>query len=154
MRLKYHGVTAVVFLCCVANSALAGLVVDVNPGNPTTSTPVSVSAWKWFSDPGQSLVETNYFITNNQILIDVIMQDLHAPGTFWTQIVTPDGGIVDLGVLTVGSYEVDATMYMIPWSGGLPVFYDSGVGSFEVVPEPTTLCLVTIGGLALLRRRR
>lgn len=27
-------------------------------------------------------------------------------------------------------------------------------GSLEVVPEPATLALVTLGGLALLRRRR
>ncbi len=90
----------------------------------------------------------------NQILMDVIMQDLHAPGSAFIQIFTLGGGTVELGVLAEGSYEVDATMYMIPWTGGAPTFLASGVGSFDVVPEPGTLCLLMLGGLALVTTRR
>ena len=147
------GIVVALLFSGVADGALGGLIVDVNPENPTTVTPVFVSAWEVFGDPGQDLVGATYFMTDNQILIDVIMQDLHSPGTFWPLVITLDGGTVDLGVLAEGSYEVNATMYMIPWFGGAPTLYDTGVASFDVVPEPSTLCLFAVGSLAVVRRR-
>ena len=154
MRRKHPGIAVILLFYGVSDGALAGLIVDVSPENPTTVTPVSVAAWDWFGDPGQELVTASYFMTDNQILIDVIMQDLHRPGTVWIQVITLDGGTVNLGVLAEGSYEVNANMYMIPWFGGAPTLYDTGVTSFDVVPEPSTLCLLTIGSLALVWRRR
>ena len=141
-------------VAAAADGARAGLVVDVFPANPTTVTPVSVTAWFAFGDSGYEFVEANYSITGNQILMDVIMQDLHRPGVAYHQVVTIGSGTVDLGVLAEGSYDVDAAMYMIPWASDEPRFFDSGVGSFDVVPEPGTLCLLVLGGLALVMTRR
>ena len=84
----------------------------------------------------------------------VTMQDLHEPGTVWPQVMTPDGGTIDLGLLAAGQYQVDAVMHMIPWYGGPAHPFDAGSASFVVVPEPASVSVLALGGLALLRRRR
>ena len=154
MKRPIHGLAGTVLFCVMVNGTYAGLIIDVDPLTPTTSTPVAVTAWEWFGDPGQDLVGATYSMAENQILMDIIIQDLHAPGTFWPQVMTPGGGTVDLGVLAEGFYEVDATMRMIPWFGGPPAFLDSGAGSFHVVPEPSTLGLLAIASFVLAGRRR
>lgn len=157
MRLKYHGIAAAAFFCVVVDGALAGLVVDVSPENPTTATPVSVSAGHWFPSSGYSLLDATYGMTDNQIRMDVAVIP-PPPGSVIFPMVTFVDGTANLGLLAEGSYKVDATMYFFDdwWdpddpSDPGPVVY-SGTGSFDVVPEPTTLCLFTLCGLALVRR--
>lgn len=152
MKQLMRGLAGIVFFFVMVNGAFAGLIIDVDPVTPTTTSPVAVTVWEWFGDPGQDFVDATFIQIGDRISIDVIMQDLHAPGTFWIQILTPGGGTVHLGALAEGFYEVDATMRMIPWFGGPPVFFDSGIGSFHVVPEPATLGLLVIGSFVLVDR--
>ncbi len=121
----------VLFAIQAANAELA---VGITPSQPTTRTPVTLSASTWFGDPGQTHVETTYSIVEDQIDMMVYMQDLHEPGTDWPQVITDDGGSVEVGLLTKGRYEVNAAMYMTPWWGGDPEPYDTGSLSFSVTP--------------------
>jgi len=63
------------------------------------------------------------------------MQDLHAPGTVWIQVMTYGGGSVELGKLHEAGYTVDATMYMAQWwNPSVFQLFDTGHASFTVSP--------------------
>lgn len=154
MKTPMHGSVGIILFCVLTNGVFAGLIIDVNPVTPTTATPVTVGAWELFGDPGQALADASFLQLGNRISIEVIMQDLHGRGGAWISVQTRDGATLDLGTLAEGVYEVDATMRMIPSSGGAAVFYDSGATSFHVVPEPSSIGVVAIGSLWLVHRRR
>jgi hypothetical protein len=136
------------------STAEASLIVEVSPPFPDTSTPVAIVAWTWFGDPGQTYVQTTYSRSGFDIDVTVMMQDLHEPGSVWAQVIMSGGGSIVVGTLPKGEFSVDATILMIPWYGGFPAPYDSGSTSFEVTPEPATFTLLTLGGMALVRRRK
>ena len=133
-------------LCTQPASAEDVVHIDVSPLFPTDSTPVTLEAWAWFSDPGQEFVSASYVRDESQITIDVIMQDSQSV----LPVVVRDGGSVDVGILPAGLYEVAADMWMIPYGGDVPEYYGSGSTSFDVVPEPSALVFVLLGTTSLL----
>jgi len=147
----------ILLACIVSTGTHAALTIDVTPPEPTIYTPVSLYAWREFPDPAQEFVSATYSILELQINMQVYMQDLHEPGKYYPQVITPEGGSVDVGTLAAGDYQVNAVMYMYPWGSSFPGFLDSGTGSFTVIPEPSGLVTLVcgLGGLGgMLRRRR
>lgn len=150
----------------VAAIALAGrsaiaddyrLQIDVVPAFPTLSTPVRIDTRAWFANSGQSLVSATYTREEDQIDIDVIMQDLNGSPYIIRPVFTADGGSVDCGHLPLGTYNVAAEMWLIPWGSEIPEFFRAGSASFAVTPEPTTPLLIAggiLGVLAIGRRRK
>ena len=77
------------------------------------------------------------------------------------------GATVDLRRIPQGHYTVDANIYLTPWDESEIVLYSaldsisfdvvrgdrSTTGGPATVPEPATLGLLLVGGLALFRRR-
>ncbi len=55
---------------------------------------------------------------------------------------------------TAGEGIVSVTIRDYPDDGHLANFYLDDVSRGEVVPEPATLCLLALGGVAVLRGRR
>ncbi len=141
----------VLLVLCIALSKPAfALYVDVYPENPTITDSVSIEAWTWFGKDAYDLVSATYSITDYTIEIEVIMEDIG----FGPASLIRDGGSVTLGTLTEGLYLVSADMYMVPFGGSIPEFYESGSTSFNVVPEPATVFLLTIGIVGVRAKHR
>ena len=117
---------------------LLPLIITVTPEHLTEDTPVTVAGLAWFGDPGQEELETTYNLTDYHIDIDVFMADLHSPGSYWTQVMTLDGGLAQVGTLPQGQYDVDVSMWMwmYPWGGSDATLIGSGNTTFEVIPGP------------------
>ncbi len=117
---------------------LLPLIITVTPEHLTEDTPVTVAGLAWFGDPGQEELETTYNLTDYHIDIDVFMADLHSPGSYWTQVMTLDGGLAQVGTLPQGQYDVDVSMWMwmYPWGGSDATLIGSGHTTFEVLPGP------------------
>ena len=96
----------------------------------------------------------NYFTINNtQLTLDLdVRRGNLTVMTPWSYTYE------DVGPLGVGDYDltVTADFYVFDMMGGF--IYEgtqTDYSSFEVtVPEPTTICLLSIGALALRRKRR
>lgn len=95
---------------------------------------------------------------------------LSPDGVAWTEI-TDEFGISKTDTLTMTLYSADLTSHLQPagiqqttllrWTNTdptLPSWYVIGIDSVEAqvtyIPEPATLCLLALGSLAAVRRRR
>jgi hypothetical protein len=116
--------------------------VNISPSQPTTSISIILNAWTWFGDPGEQFKSSTYSLNEHQIEMDIIMKDLHSPGTAWPAVMTKMGGSVHCGSLSPGDYNVTANILVIPRGGNVPVPFRTGAASFNVVPEPSTLMLL------------
>jgi MYXO-CTERM domain-containing protein len=163
-------------ICCGVAGVLSAVVsfaafeptIEVSPPQPTTADPVSITAWQWFGDPGQQRVSATYYQVGGQIDMEIVWYDLHSPGSGWAAVMTHEHGTVNVGALSQGHYQVDASMYLIPWEAGYydweedrwyydpssRVFFDGVSTSFDVVPEPAALTLLALGVAAVIRRPR
>ena len=96
-------VVMMVVLVVVSISPLAdALTIDVSPDNPTIVDQVEIDVWTWFADTGQGYIDTSYTLTDFNIEIDVLMQDMHGSGLIIMPVATQDGGSVLLEPLPVG----------------------------------------------------
>jgi hypothetical protein len=133
---------AAVFLACDCQRTLGSewdqVYLNISPYPPTIATPVSITAWTWFGDPGQKFVSANYSLGTNRIDMNVVMQDLHAPGTGWITVMTKGGGSVNCGLLPQGHYDVYANIWKIPWGSSVPLPFRSGSASFDVLLDAST----------------
>ncbi|HEG44119.1 MAG TPA: PEP-CTERM sorting domain-containing protein [Phycisphaerales bacterium] len=140
--------------------------ISLNVDNPTSSDLLSISAWSMFTDSSQKQLSATYTIVDNTINIDIILQDLYgAEDMFFAQAFTNEGDTVDIGALLEGQYTINANIYLTPWGSSEAELYESYSTFFDVVssgdqfssvttvPEPATLILLALGGLALHRKR-
>jgi len=142
--------TTGLFLWCISTSVHA-LYIDIDPENPTINDSVSIYSWTSFSYTERYyLVNTTYSITGYDISIEVVMEDRG----YGLAIPWAGGGTVQIGTLDEGYYSVTADMYMIPFGGSIPEFYESGSTSFDVVPEPSTLLLFAVGMVGVRAKYR
>ena len=99
-----------------SNGSINELAFCVTPADPTPQDEVTLLIRGVFSDSGQRLQSQSFSITDQEITANVLMQDLHSnPDLVFTQVISLGGANFNLGQLSPGVYEVDATMRTTPW---------------------------------------
>jgi len=110
--------------------------IEVIPEFPVAETSVALQAYVWFPDSCQQVLQTTFSRSDDQVYVELVVQDKHAPGVVCALAHVPAAGVVQLGPLPAGQYEATANMYMIPSSGSLadgPMsLHSTGSISFEV----------------------
>ncbi len=142
--------------------------INLSVENPTSSDLLSIDVWQWFSGPAYRPIGATYSITHHNINIDVVIQDLRGSGLGFITISAGIGATVDLRRIPQGHYTVDANIYLTPWDESEIVLYSAldsisfdvvrggriTTGGLATVPEPATLGLMLLGGLAMVIRKR
>jgi PEP-CTERM motif len=146
-----------IFLCQIASGQSTTLLLDVfSPSPPITDTqPIhlrAATAELVFPDSGHDIL-SSFTINGFDINWEMSSYDDHM------QVVVPIvfhfNTELNLGTLAPGTYNVQAN-----WENVNAILYPgaptSGVGSlsFTVVPEPSTLTLLGLGGFVALAVRR
>lgn len=143
----------------VTFTANLSYMIDMVAASPTKTTGAELLAWvaMWGPDPESGLINSllleptddwvvgnvsPYFYTNANQLLRRITVD---PGTLAEALETPEWTVT---VDQASEYCVAAGIFV----ESTPQYVDDL--TMYVVPEPAALCLLTLGGLALLRRRR
>ena len=136
--------------------------MSVVPPSPTPSGAITLNVAGTFDTLAHTIQRAPWQRVVNDIHVDLLVIELPlgAPS-----IPGPFEEAVDLGLLPVGEYDVTARTF-VTYPGPFPdpwLFPDefNGAGPrdtlesrFEVIPEPVTLTLLSLGGLTVLRRRR
>ena len=76
------------------------------------------------------------------------------PGSILTDVIPDPTSTLPLGLLSFGPDSITVTFGSFTLFGGGPGFPNSAFLRLDIVPEPSTLALLALGGLFLLPRRR
>ena len=101
--------------------------------------------------------DLNQTVDFNDLL--VVGQNYDTTGKIWGQGDFNYDGNVDFNDLLIVGQNYDATLTLgalssLQSQGMSPAFTSDVARAFSSVPEPTSLCLLAVGGLGLLAKRR
>ena len=116
--------------------------VTIQPEAPTTTDFLSVLV---SGEENFNISVSDYFLTIDETLLEL---DIHLQEGMMP-VVTPWSHTEGVGILPVGTYDLTVNT----WIASSPTFNDTYYTSFEVVPEPTTLLLISTGILCLRRKK-
>ena len=165
-KIRFINCLACLMLClAVARSADAQfepLSISVLPNRPTTVDEVVIRHDMTYSTGGYRIGGSNVsFSSPDEFIIDIFVIGPD-PGDPVTQTITFLNVESNLGTLAAGDYRYTSRIATIPRSAfpdpvdeDIFLDYPPGIstGAFTVIPEPTSLSILLIGGLALTRRR-
>lgn len=106
-------------ICTMAVMGLAGTVealsVEVTPGTPDETTPVSIWAYEMINRGGSTIHDETVSVTGFQIDLSFIseMPAPLPPGRVGIAVMAHEGPTFDLGTLAPGTYTINATSYQI-----------------------------------------
>lgn len=133
----------IIFLIVAWGAAAQAAIVDViiEPEEPSISDPISIIVSGMEGSGPVEISNSEFHIDGTSLELDLFLQV-----GFYTMM-TPWEYCEDIGMLPAGLYEL--TVWAYPDYYG-PSNYNT---TFEVIPEPATLLLIGLGGLALRRQR-
>lgn len=139
--------------CAITVSLNAGLYIEdiiVQPSAPTPLDTISIEVQILCDTTGYSLAYTEQQLNGTDIDLSLYIQQ-PPPDAIIPPVITDISHIFTFNNLPVGLYSVNALAYDFPSTFDL---LDTSGTTFTVVPEPTTLVLLTVGSIAILRKRR
>jgi len=116
--------------------------VVIQPATPTLNDDISLLI-DGVESGGVAIVGYSFTIDGASIELDIDFQE-----TVLT-VVTPWSHSENIGLLPIGTYDITVNALF----NFNPSLNDTYLTSFEVVPEPTTLALLGLGGLFSRRRK-
>jgi len=152
-------VACLLMMVCPSLVFASPILVEVLPSNPGETDTVLLDATLEWPTSGYSVFESSVtFVSDFEFEVDVIVL-APAPGSYNFQVITSEVSRIDLGLLPAGTYVYTINESQSPghpWGGPIGPYSSGGTlsGSFEVIPEPTTLSMLALGGLMVLRRKR
>lgn len=147
MKRKNHIYYGFCVFTLIIVSALSQGGLIVVPTNPTTADSVSIQFLTWLGNPGVIVTGYDQSVYGYDIYLDLFTYQ--QPG-IWPDIIIDISQTYSIGNLPAGIYQVQARQYDLSIS---PIPYYTESTNFEVLPEPATLMLLALGGLALNKRK-
>ncbi len=135
---------------CVVSASLTA--IEILPHPLETDSVVLNAELDWSTSGYWVLGSSVTWMSDFEPQIDI---DVSAP-ELWdivAQVLTSEVHSIDLGPLPRGTYSYTVNAIQTTPSGW-PRGYATLEGTFTVVPEPTTMTVLALGGLAVLRRRK
>ena len=142
-------VLTIVFLVHSMNSFCAAVSINnvqISPDNPSIYDIITIETDG--SIPGGGIALDESVFTQDEYALQL---DLYYIDTFGPHIPQPWFHDEEIGVLPLGSYDLSVQVY---WKSGTADYtlHDSYSTNFEVIPEPLTLSLLTLGSLFIRKR--
>ena len=143
--MKARLLLATVLLMCIFVLSTQASIGDVTiqPSAPTEADNISFDIVGAEASGDVNISEVIYNLDNNHVTLDLSME----LGPFFA--ITPWSYTYDIGTLPAGIYDVTVNTIVV----NNPSTNSTFDTSFEVVPEPTTLLLVS-AGLCFLRKKK
>ena len=130
--------------------------ININPPLPTDVDTVDIITYGWIGYVNDIVfLDSDFNISGTSIDLDFYFYDSN-PGGIRIPIADRWDSTADIGTLSPDTYDVTSRAWVT--EDFFPPFYyrlaDTHSTSFTVVPEPASLFMFGLGGLALLRRQR
>jgi len=104
------------------------------------------------SDWVQQTIRADFTVENGNIFV---VYSFFIPGNSKWDTVSPWAPSFQTGQIGLGKYNADAPYnFTLGFIGEYHTAYIKNVTMSQIVPEPATMSLLALGGLALLRRRK
>jgi hypothetical protein len=135
----------------MAEQVLAGFSIDqvtISPASPTSSDSITIDANGPVNFGGWTFDHSSFTANDKNLTLDFYFD---VPDYVYWVMTTWDES-KQIGTLSADDYNLTVHTYSIKSSGtGLD---DTFQTSFTVTPEPMTIVLFGLGGLAIVRKRR
>jgi len=133
--------TACVVFVSVADSVEAVIVdVDIVPEVPTLTDVITIVTFGQEGSGPVAIDGSDFLINGTSLELDIYLN------VGFSTVVTPWSHPEDIGTLPAGMYDLTVRTFVLP---EITEIADTYSVTFDVVPEPATVCLFGLGGLIL-----
>ena len=122
--------------------------VQVDPEEPSLSDIITFDVFGGFSHAGVTFTESQFSTNAFSLELDLFFTEGFGPliPTGWSHS-------EEIGTLSAGTYDLTTQAYWRSSPGYEYILHDTFPLEFEVVPEPATILLFSLGGVILNRTR-